>query len=213
MVRESLRGMLGRRSVGPVPSGLRGSSIVSQRWQAILGRSTVPSERRHPVFIYVDEFQDYLRLPLDFADALAQALGLGAGFVLAHQYMNQLDAATRSAVQVNAQSRVAFRLPNEDARVIAAGSALDPEDFQGLGAFECYLQLVSGSAVQPWCSGRTLPTPATSSNPSVVRAASRAAYGTPRAEVEADIEALVMPKRQRAGDDLGPRRRDHGGGL
>lgn len=33
--------------------------------------------------------------PADFADALAQALGLGVGFVLAHQYMRQLDVPMR----------------------------------------------------------------------------------------------------------------------
>ena len=58
----------------------------------------------------------------------------------------------RSAVLANAQSRIAFRLPTEDARTIAADSALDPEDFQNLGAFECYAQLVASAAVQPWCS-------------------------------------------------------------
>lgn len=51
------------------------------------------------------------------------------------------------------------------------------------------------------------------SDSAAVRAASRTTYGTPRIEVEADIEALVMPKRQTATDDLGPRRRDHGDGL
>ena len=119
----------------------------------------------------------------------------------------------RSAVLANVQSRVVFRLPSEDARIIAAGSTLDPEDFQGLGAYECYAQLVAGASVQPWCSGRTLPPSKPTSDPGVVRAASRAAYGTPRAEVDADIQALVAPKRQRATDDLSPRRRDHGGGL
>ena len=89
-------------------------------WQATLGRAAIPPERRHPVFVYVDEFQDYLHLPLDFADALAQARGLGVGFALAHQYMHQLDPAMRSAVLANAQSRIAFRLPGEDARIIAA---------------------------------------------------------------------------------------------
>jgi hypothetical protein len=203
---------LARGQLGPETAALLGSLIMSQLWQAILGRSAVAPERRHPVFIYVDEFQEYLRLPVDFADALAQARGLGCGFLLANQYLHQLDPAMRSAVLANAQSRVAFRLPSEDARIIAAGSALDPEDFQGLGAFECYAQLVAGAAVQPWCSGRTLPPSQPTSDPAVVRAASRAAYGTPRAEVEADIQALVVPKRQRV-DDLSPRRRDHGGGL
>ena len=66
-----------------------------------------------------------MHLPLDFADALAQARSLGVGFVAAHQYLHQLDPAMRSAVLANAQSRVAFRLPSEDARVIAADSALD----------------------------------------------------------------------------------------
>ncbi len=35
-------------------------------------------------------FRTYLHLPLDFADALAQARGLGVGFALAHQYLHQL---------------------------------------------------------------------------------------------------------------------------
>lgn len=203
---------LARGQLGPETAALLGSLIMSQLWQAILGRSAIAPERRHPVFIYVDEFQEYLRLPVDFADALAQARGLGCGFLVANQYLHQLDTAMRSAVLANVQSRVVFRLPSEDARIIAAGSALDPEDFQGLGAFECYAQLVANSAVQPWCSGRTLPPSKPTSDPAVVRAASRAAYGTPRAEVEADIQALVVPKRPRV-DDLSPRRRDHGGGL
>ena len=89
------------------------------------------------MFVYVDEFQDYLRLPLDFADALAQARGLGVGFVLAHQYLHQLDAGMRAALLANAQSRIAFRLGAEDARVMAAGNRPAAEDFEGLGAFQC----------------------------------------------------------------------------
>ena len=83
---EDPAGQPGSWSLGPETAALLGSLIMSQLWQAILGRSAIAPERRHPVFIYVDEFQDYLRLPLDFADALAQARGLGAGFVLADQY-------------------------------------------------------------------------------------------------------------------------------
>lgn len=198
---------LAKGRLGPETAALLGSMVMSMCWEAILGRSAIPAERRHPTMIYVDEFQDYLRLPLDFADALAQARGLGAGFILAHQYMNQLSTAMRSAVMVNAQSRIAFRLPNEDARLIAAGSVLDPEDFQGLGAYECYVQLVADDAVQPWCSARTFPPTEPSSDPVAVRAASRAAYGRPREEVEADLQALVKPKQRTTDDDLGPRRR------
>ncbi len=115
----------------------------------------------------------------------------------------------RSAVLANTQSRVAFRLPGEDARVIAADSALAPEDFQSLGAFQCYAQLVAGSAVQPWCSAETVLPGLPFSDPALVRAASRSAYGVDRTEIEADLHELFFG-RQSAGDDLAPRKRDSG---
>jgi hypothetical protein len=209
--RKVLLVSLSKGLLGPETSALLGSLVVSQLWQAILGRAAIAPERRHPVFVYVDEFQDYMHLPLDFADALAQARSLGVGFVAAHQYLHQLDPAMRSAVLANAQTRVAFRLPGEDARVIAADSAtLTPEDSQSLGAFQCYVQAVAKGAVQPWCSARTLPPGKPISDPAKVRAASREAYGVDRAEVEADLHQLFAGRRQSDGDDLTPRRRDNG---
>jgi hypothetical protein len=134
---------------------------------------------------------------------------LGVGFALAHQYLHQLDPAMRSAVLANAQSQVAFRLPGEDARILAADSALKPEDFQGLGAFQCYAQLVAQAAVQPWCSASTVLPGLPISEPAAVRAASRAAYGMNRAEIEAELHELFFG-RHAAADDLAPRRRDGG---
>jgi hypothetical protein len=208
--RKILLVSLSKGLLGPETSALLGSLVVSQLWQAILGRAAIAPERRHPVFVYIDEFQDYLHLPLDLADALAQARGLGVGFGLAHQYMHQLDPAMRSAVLANAQSRVAFRLPSEDARAIAADSALAPEDFQSLGAFQCYVQLVASAAVQSWCSAATILPSQPLSDPAVVRAASRNAYGVDRAEIEADLHDLFFGGRQSVSDDLTPRRRDSG---
>jgi hypothetical protein len=201
---------LAKGQVGPETAALLGSLVITQLWQATLGRSAIAPERRHPVFVYVDEFQDYLHLPLDFADALAQARGLGVGFVLAHQYLHQLEAGMRSAVLANAQSRVSFRLGIEDARLLAAGSTLAPEDFQGLGAFQCYTQLVANAAVQPWCSARTLPPVAATSDPIAVRAASRERYGIDRTDIDARIRELVF-RRGGGEDDLGPRPRRNGG--
>jgi hypothetical protein len=187
---------LSKGLLGPETAGLLGSLVISQLWQAVLGRAAIAPERRHPVLVYVDE--------------LTQARGLGVGFVAAHQYLHQLDPAMRSAVLANTQSRVAFRLPSEDARVIAADSALAPEDFQSLGAFQCYVQLMANAAVQPWCSARTVLPGTPLSDPAVVRAASRSAYGVDRAEVEADLHQLFFGHRQASDDDLAPRRRDGG---
>ncbi|MGH8995305.1 MAG: type IV secretory system conjugative DNA transfer family protein [Acidimicrobiales bacterium] len=202
---------LSKGLLGPETAALLGSLVITQLWQASLGRSAIAPERRHPVFVYVDEFQDYLRLPTDFADALAQARGLGVGFVLAHQYMHQLDPAMRSAVLANVQSRVAFRLPHDDARLIAAGGALEPDDFQSLGAYQCYAQLVADGAVQPWCSGQARLPAEPISDPETVRSASRERYGIDRSDVEAEIRQLVFGRRETNPDDIGPRRRRDGG--
>ena len=205
--RKILLVSLSKGLLGPETSALLGSLVISQLWQAVLGRAAVAPERRHPVFVYIDEFQDYLHLPLDFADALAQARGLAVGFTLAHQYLHQLDPAIRSAVLANAQSRVAFRLPSEDARVLAADSVLAPADFQSLGAFQGYAQLVAAAAIKPWCSVATLPPGKSISDAAMVRAASRSAYGVDRAEIEAELHQLLVGRRETEGDDLAPRRR------
>jgi hypothetical protein len=204
---------LSKGLLGPETSALLGSLVVGLLWQAVLGRAAIAPERRHPVFVYVDEFADYLHLPVDMADALAQARGLGVGFVVAHQHLHQLDPSMRAAVLANVQSRVAFRLPSEDARPIAAGSALDPEDFQSLGAFEAYAQLVASAAVQPWCSLHSLPPAEPSTNPALVRTTSRLAYGRDRAAVEAELQALFFGDLGTGGDDLAPRRRGLGESL
>lgn len=201
---------LAKGELGPETSALLGSLVIAQLWQATLGRSVILPEKRHPVFIYVDEFQDYLRLPTDFADALAQARGLGVGFVLAHQYMHQLDVPMRSAVMNNAQSRIAFRLPHEDAKFIAAGSNLDLEDFQSLEAYNCYVQLLAQNTIQPWCSAHTLLPKVYSSDIEQVRSISRSTYGIDRDLVEASIRKLVYGEKTIPVNNLGRRRRNSG---
>lgn len=208
--RKILLCSLSRGLLGPETSALLGSLVMSQLWQAILGRAAIAPERRHPVFVVVDEFQNYLHLPVDLADALAQARGLGVGFALAHQFLHQLDPTMRSSVLANAQSRVAFRLPGEDARAIASGSALDPDDFQSLGAFEAYTQLVANDAVQPWCSAVTLPATQPICDVAAIKAASRERYGVDRAAVEADLHELFVGRATSDDSDLLPRRRDGG---
>lgn len=196
---------LSKRLLGPESAALLGSLVIAQLWQAVLARGAVAPERRAPAFVYVDEFQDYLHLPLDLADALAQARGLGVGFTLAHQYLHQLGVAMRAAVLANAQSKIAFRLSHDDARVLATESTLAPEDFQTLPAFTAYAQLVAQASIQPWCSLRTVPPGKAISDPAAVRAASAATYGIDRAEIEAELGRLFERHGGRD-DDLSPRR-------
>lgn len=203
---------LAKGLVGPEAAALFGALILAQFWQATLGRASIPPQRRHPVFVYLDEFADYLHLGTDLADALGQARGLGVGLVLAHQHLHQLEPAMRSAVLANARSRVCFQLAPEDARVMTQGSAMPVvEDFTSLAAYECYLQLVAKGAVQPWCSARTRPAPAATGIEQSLRTASTERFGVPKRTTEAELRTMVFDPTATDGTDLAPRRRKQTG--
>lgn len=200
---------LAKGILGSEAAALLGSLVIAQLWQATLERAAIPPTKRHPVFIFIDEFQDYLHLPTDLADALAASRGLGVGLTLAHQHMHQLTPEMRSAVLANARSRVCFQLAPEDARLIAAtASELEAEDFRELPAFEAYAQLVAAAASRTWFSVRTDPPPAHCSDPSTTARASRERWARTRAEVDAEIQQLVRPDR--ATGDIGSRPRSSG---
>lgn len=199
---------LAKGLIGPEAAALLGSLFVAELWQAVLGRAGVAAERRHPVAVYADEFQDYVHLPTDMADALAQARGLGIGLTLAHQHLAQLPSNLRSAVLANARSRVCFQLSGDDAQAMAriSGGSLEPSDFQRLRRYEAYAQLVVGGEVADFASIRTMPMQSPISDPAAVREASRLRYGRPVDEVEAEIRKLIEGD---AGEDspIGRRRR------
>jgi hypothetical protein len=196
---------LQRGVLGPDAASLLGSLVLSELWGALQGRSRLLAERRRPVMVYVDEVQDYLHLPTDLGEALAQARGYGVGFTLAHQFLAQLPPGMRSAVLANARSRVCFQLAPDDAAVIARGRAeLAPEDLTALGPYEVYLSLVAAGQVTPYASGRTRPPVAASSDERVLRERSRERFGRPLDEVEASFAALAD---EQAPADVGGRRR------
>jgi hypothetical protein len=202
---------LAKGQLGPESSVLLGSLVVAKLWNTVLSRSKIAPEKRHPVFVYVDEFQDYLKLNFDFADFLAQSRGLGVGLVLAHQYLHQLDSGTRSAVLNNSQSRVVFRLAHEDAVALANQSVPSVEDFEGLPVFNAYAQLVVGGSVGRWLSLQTRKSGAPTSDPQVLRTLSREKYGRERSTIDTAIREIYEgTDHQHQEGDIGRRRRPKG---
>jgi hypothetical protein len=197
---------LAKGRLGPESAQLLGALIVSQLWQAVLGRSRLVADHRAPAMVFVDEFQDFLRLPTDLGDALAQARGLGVGLTLAHQHLGQLTPDVRSAVMSNARSRIAFQAADDaPALAKALGGGLTPDDLRDLEAFHAYASLVGQGSVTASASARTLPLPPNLHNADRVRARSRERYGRPVADIEAESE------RRRVGEKpegpVGGRRR------
>lgn len=196
--------------IGPENAQLLGALVVAELWQAIRERAATPEGSRDPVMVYIDEVQDYLRLPTDLGDALATARSLGAGFHLAHQYEKQLPPSMLDAFRNNARSRVCFQLQAGDAKEMTAGqSVLTIEDFTKLPAHHVYASLVRNNAVQPWASGVTKPAPAPTTDPAEIRRLSRQRYGQPIADIEASFTALIEAAADdHGGSDIGaPRRR------
>ncbi len=207
---------LAKGRVGPEAAALLGSLVIAQAWQATLGRTAVAAAKRHPVMVYVDEVQDYLHLPTDLGDALAQARGLGVGFTLAHQYLGQLPKPMREAMLSNARSRVCFQLAHDDAAVMARGHhELEAEDFGALKAFQVYASLLARNQATAYALGRTRPPEPTCSDPAALVMASRARYGRAVADIEAEWAALAAQSGESPGpsdEPIGRRLRSTGGG-
>lgn len=228
LLRSSLRTMLGQREprfdpmtilterkvllvplrkglIGAEAANLLGSLVIGQLWQLTQGRSSIEQRRRHPLFAYLDEFQDYLHLPTDFADVLAQARGLGLGLVLAHQHLGQLTPTIRDSVLANAQSRIAFRLGHEDAVRLARGSALGAEDFAHLGRYQIYASILDNGERTPFASASTIPARCKLRDSSVTGEALARRWGVSPAEVEAAMSANHIGDD--GDEDLGRRKR------
>ena len=184
---------LAKGALGTEAAQLLGSVVVSLVWQAALGRAALQAFGRRPVMLHIDEVQDYLRLPGDLGDALAQARGLGMGLTLAHQHLGQLPPALKVGILANARSRVAFTLTGDDAGALAkrSSSLLTPADYQQLPAFHAYAHLLAAGDLQPPALVRTTPLTPALRHPSEAALVSRRRYGQALTDIEADLATLI----------------------
>lgn len=178
---------LNKGQIGGESARLLGSLIVGLTWTLALSRASLPAEKRHIVEIYIDELQDYLSLPTDLADALAQARGLGVGLTLAHQYRDQLPVNIRSGIDANARNKIVFGLNSSDAKAMAAmAPELTAEDFMALPRYRVYTSFQSNRRNTGWIQGQTLPPPPILQDAAELRARSQIIYGIPAEQVEED---------------------------
>jgi energy-coupling factor transporter ATP-binding protein EcfA2 len=187
---------LNKGLIGGESARLLGSLIVGLTWTLALSRAKLPPERRFPVEMYIDELQDYLSLPTDLSDALAQARGLGLGLTLAHQYFDQLPPDIRSGINANTRSKIYFGLNSTDAKTAASmAPELSAEDFMCLPRYQVYPSFQSGGKNTGWVQGRTLPSPPVLRDAADLKARSQKTYGIPAEQVEADYLKLFADDR------------------
>jgi hypothetical protein len=179
---------LAKGQLGAETANLLGALTVSALWHATLGRVALPATRRPATFAYLDEAQDIVRLPVEMADMLAQARGLGLGITLANQYVSQLPEAVRRAVLGTVRTQIAFQLDHDDARLLERRFApVTERDLMGLQEYEVAIRPCVGGRTLAPVTGRTLPLEPPVREPERLASASRERYGAPKAEVETAI--------------------------
>lgn len=191
-LREVIRGNkillvnLGRSTEGKETAGLLGSLLLNSIWSAVLSGAASPDR---PTMLYLDEFQDFLNLPISPADMFAQARSLGLAMTVAHQFLGQLTKELQDATQNNARSTVVFQTSADEARSFARqfGRSVTEDDFTNQARFEVIMRLATSGGVSAPMTAVTLPPRDPTGLADRVRELSRKAYGRPAAEVEAEI--------------------------
>jgi hypothetical protein len=174
-------------------TALVGSLVMTALWSAVQGRAALPESQRPVVCCYLDEWQDFLHVPISLPDMVSQARSWGLALCLANQAAAQLTGEALAAVRANARTKLAFQMAAEDARLFSREfhPHVEAADLQALPSFTAYLQTTVDNTVQPVASLTTRPAPTPTADAATLRAASRARYGRPRAEVEAAIRARI----------------------
>jgi type IV secretory pathway TraG/TraD family ATPase VirD4 len=102
--------------LGVETARLAGTLFLNAIWSAVRSGACDPA---NPTLLCLDEFQDFLNLPVDAESMLVQARSFGLAMVLAHQHLDQLTERVRPAVMANARSKVVFQTTYDDVRVFA----------------------------------------------------------------------------------------------
>lgn len=127
--------------IGDANSFLLGSLLLAKVSQGIFSRQLLHKEQRHPFYVYIDEFQNFITPSI--SSILSGARKYGVGLILAHQDLSQItDQITLNAVLSNAFTRICFRLGDSDARRLESGfSFFNKEDFISLSVGEAIMKV------------------------------------------------------------------------
>jgi hypothetical protein len=191
------KGMLGARL-----SRFFGMVVLAKLQVACAERVRIPRASRHPIFVYVDEFQAVATQT--FVEMLSEGRKFGLGLVLANQFTTQLqDDGIINAVFGNVGSLVVFRVGRADADRLApqVGPEFSADDLRELPNWNAVVRMQVDGQGQPPFSMRTLP-PGPAGDPKLAWAAverSRQLYGRPP---EVDIDVSSAHSRDDAAENV-----------
>jgi hypothetical protein len=184
---------LSKGLVGEDNAATLGAFLVTKIQLAAMSRSDIPNiEDRRPFYLYVDEFQNFATD--SFATILSEARKYALNLTVANQYTAQMEDTVRDAVFGNVGTTISFRVSADDAPILAKPFApqFEPEDLLQMNNRHFIISMVIKGEKVPAFSATTLALPPRQTDFSQdIIANTRANYGRPRAEVEAEIQALL----------------------
>ena len=193
---------LSQGMIGTENSYVLGSLILSKIHQAILRRQQ--STDRKPVFIYLDEFQNFITPSIK--EMLSGVRKYAVGLTLSHQDLQQLqrdDSELLNSVLNNTNTRIAFRVGESDAKKLDDGfEGFDAIDLQNLSRGQAIVRI---EQPQYDCSLDTFPLPIISQEGkkqiiNSITAYSRTHYATSKEKIEKllfEILNIDLPKTEK----------------
>jgi hypothetical protein len=155
---EIFLGKLSQGAIGEENAAILGSLLVSKFHQVALSRQDTAPEKRRPFTLYIDEAQHFATASM--VGLLSGARKYGLALVAAHQELSQLKARepeVLSALLANAETRIVFRVGEDDARHLEKGfSFFGASDLVNLGVGEAICRIGRSEAD---FNLRTLPLP------------------------------------------------------
>ncbi len=188
---------LSKGKMGDLNSKLLGIIFVMKFNAAAMARAHMLEEERQDFTLYVDEFQNFATD--SFSTILSEARKYRLSLVLGNQFMTQLKEEIREAIIGNVGTTITGRIGITDAEIMVKRyqPVFDAEDLTKLPNHEsvCVAQ-IQGVPSAPF-SMRWIP-PMGNPNQQLADALKRlsaAKYARPRAEVEKEIFARLVPPK------------------
>lgn len=147
---------LSKGTLGTDAAHLLGSLLLNSLSAAGFHRATLAEEVRKPFFIYLDEFHNFTTLSL--VNMFSELRKFKIGFIIAHQYLNQLPIKIKEAVLGNIGTIICFRISYADAKYMAQEfyPVFSASDFIALENYHIYLKLLINGKPSKGFSAKTI---------------------------------------------------------
>jgi len=133
---------LSKGVIGEDISTVLGSFLITIVQATAMRRALMPVFERTPFYLYIEEAHSFISST--FVTMLSQIRKFGVGVFLTHQYLDQLEPATKSAILGNVGTIICFRLGLPDAKTMEKEfyPVFTYDDFATLPKYHIYLKLL-----------------------------------------------------------------------